>query len=131
MKFHHIGIFVNDLKYGNEILSGLHKIVKSSEVIFDNNLKVKIQFLTDEFGLCYELVAPYGIGNPVENLLKSGKNILNHIAYQVQDFEASYERLRNLGCIPITLPQPAVAFGGSRVVFFITKLRYIIELIEF
>lgn len=130
MRFHHLGIFVSNLQIGCEVLSSIYNITYYSDVILDQNLKVKIQFLNDEFGVCYELVAPYGGGNPVENILKSGKNILNHIAYTVEDLDSEYDRLRKVGCIPLGVPKPAVAFGGSRVVFFLTKLRYIIELIE-
>jgi methylmalonyl-CoA/ethylmalonyl-CoA epimerase len=38
--------------------------------------------------------------------------------------------LRAQGCCPAGAPQPAVAYGGRRVQFFVSPLRFVIELIE-
>jgi hypothetical protein len=32
--------------------------------------------------------------------------------------------------MPLGEPRPAVAFGGARVIFFLTPLRMIVELVE-
>tara|TARA_Y100001935_G_C17136616_1_gene423349 strand:- start:277 stop:675 length:399 start_codon:yes stop_codon:yes gene_type:complete len=130
MKFDHIGIFVREIDLGIEELNSFLNIVSESEVFHDNNLKVSVKFLYDESKICYELVAPFGEGNPVENVLSSGKNILNHLAYKSSNFDEDLEKLRNKGALPITIPQPALAFEGSRVVFLLSPLRFIIELIE-
>lgn len=130
MQFDHIGVFVKTLDQGRARLQEMLPIAKVGQVFHDPLLKVSVQFLHDTGGICYELVAPNGEGNPVDAMLAEKRNILNHVAYKVADFDAGVEHLRKAGCMPLGMPQPALAFGGARVVFFLTPLRMIIELIE-
>lgn len=130
MKFDHIGVFVHDIAAGDEALSDIIPITRRSEIFTDPVIKVKVQFLFDASGICYELVAPFGEGNPVDGILKSRRNILNHVAYRTADFDATLDDLRSKGGFPLNEPKPAVAFGGKRVVFLMTGLNFIIELIE-
>ncbi len=128
--FHHIGLFVKDLAFGLEQLGKVIEIASVSEVIADENLLVLIQFVTDASGVRYELVAPFGEGNPVERALKTKRNILNHVAYVSQDFENDISELRQNGAIILGVPRQAKAFDGRRVCFFLTKLGVIFELVE-
>jgi len=129
-KFHHIGLLVKDLAVGLEKLERTIDVASVSEVIVDENLLVLIQFITDKSGVRYELVAPFGVGNPVEQALRSKKNILNHVAYMSQDFDNDFVELRRSGAIPLGMPKQAKAFDGRRVVFFLTSLGFIFELVE-
>jgi methylmalonyl-CoA/ethylmalonyl-CoA epimerase len=128
--FDHIGLFVADLDRGRRRLGALLPIADLSEPIEDPGLKVRIQFATDTSGVRYELVAPFGEGDPVSGVLASGQAILNHVAYRVADLDAALARLRAEGALPLGPPSPAVAFGGRRVVFLLTRLRFILELVE-
>ena len=130
MHFDHIGVFVSDIEHGRALLSALLPITRRSETFYDPLLQVAVQFLYDRSGICYELVAPNGPKNPIETVLKTRKNVLNHVAYRVDDIEAKLSELRDAGCFPITEARPAVAFGGRRVVFLYTPLNFIIELVE-
>jgi methylmalonyl-CoA/ethylmalonyl-CoA epimerase len=130
MKFDHIGIFCKNLEFGRKKLIEIFPILNLSKEFHDPLLKVSVQFLYDSNNFCYELVAPNGLGNPVDSILKNKKNILNHIAYKVYDFDLTIEEYRNFGCLPLTLPQPAIAFNGARVIFFLTPVDVIVELIE-
>ena len=130
MIFDHIGVFVKELDYGYEQLSKLIDMAHKSEVYNDPLLRVSVQFCYDQGGLCYELVAPYGESSPVDPVLKNGSNILNHVAYKTTQFNASVSKLRETGCVPLGTPQPALAFNGARVIFFLTPLKLIFELIE-
>ncbi len=130
MIFDHIGLFVGDLDQGRRKLAALLPIAAWSDPIEDAGLKVRIQFATDTSGVRYELVAPFGEGDPVSGVLQSGQAILNHVAYRVADLDAELGRLRAEGALPLGPPSPAVAFGGRRVVFLLTRLRFILELVE-
>lgn len=130
MQFDHIGVFVKTLDQGRAGLLEMLPIAKVGQVFHDPLLKVSVQFLHDTSGICYELVAPNGEGNPVDAVLADKRSILNHVAYKVADFDAGVEQLRQARCMPLGMPQPAVAFGGARVVFFLTPLRMIVELVE-
>ena len=46
------------------------------------------------------------------------------------DVRTSVSKLRETGCVPLGTPQPALAFNGARVIFFLTPLKLIFELIE-
>lgn len=130
MKFDHIGIFVHEIAAGDAALSASIPIARRSEIFTDPVIKVKVQFLFDESGICYELVAPFGEGNPVDGVLKTRRNVLNHVAYRTADLDAVLAAQREKGAFPLNAPTPAVAFGGKRVVFLMTPLNFIIELIE-
>ena len=130
MKFDHIGVFVSDIAAGDAALSAMLPIERRSEIFTDPVIKVQVQFLYDASGICYELVAPAGPGNPVDGVLKSRRNVLNHVAYRTADLATTLEDLRAQGAFPLNQPTPAVAFGGKRVVFLMTSLNFIIELVE-
>ena len=129
-KFHHIGIFVKNLDFGKKEISRFNKVASSSSEIIDEEMGVKIIFLKDYDGIRYELVAPFGDKSPVTNVLKRKKDFLNHIAYETDDFEIEINRLRKEGLVPLGAPKKAKAFQGSRVIFFLSPLGLIIELIE-
>ena len=130
MKFDHIGVFVQDIAAGDAALSAMIPIARRSGIFTDPVIKVQVQFLYDTSGICYELVAPAGAGNPVDGVLKTRRNVLNHVAYRTADLDATLADLRAQGAFPLNEPTPAVAFGGKRVVFLMTALNFIIELVE-
>ena len=130
MKFHHIGIFCNTINEGKKNILNLLKPKKISKITYDKNLGVKVLFITDKDNIIYEIVAPYGKKNPVSKILKQKKNILNHIAYKVKNFDNVILKLRSKGFAPLGRAQPALAFKNMRVCFFLTPLHFIIEVIE-
>ena len=130
MKFHHIGIFVKNLSNGKKELSKIVRIKKKSKIFIDRKLNVKVQFYYDHCQLCYELIAPHGKQNPVSAIIKSKKNILNHLAFKTKTFDKKVIELRNLGFAPLQEAKEAVAFNNKRVIFFLNNLNFIIELIE-
>lgn len=130
MKFDHIGLFVRDLTNGRETLATILPIGDWTAPLDDPLIRVRVQFGRDRAGIRYELVAPLGPGNPVEGALAGGTNILNHIAYLTPDLDAEVRRQRRAGAVPTGPAQPAVAFGGRRVIFLLTPLRFILELVE-
>ena len=130
MKFDHIGIFVKELNYGRTEIAKVIDISDESEVYNDPVLNVSVQFCYDKSKICYELVAPFGDNNPVDMVLKNNGNTLNHVAYKTNKFDEKILHYREKGCIPLGPASQAVAFGGARVIFFLTPLKFIIELIE-
>lgn len=130
MEFDHLGVFVKTLEQGRAVLESIVPIAAASDPVHDPQLRVSVQFLRDTSGVRYEIVAPNGQGNPVDAILSEQRNSLNHVAYRVTNFDAQVARLREARCMPLGEPRPAVAFGGARVIFFLTPLRLIVELIE-
>lgn len=129
--FHHLGIVVSDIEVGKNMLNNIFGTLKWSDSVVDNN-----QFVTVCFGraygtdLLYELVAPLNKGSPVDNVLKEKKNVINHTAYKTNEFQKTCQNLRKVGCVPITRAMPAAAFDNALVIFYLTPLNFIIEVIE-
>lgn len=130
MKFDHIGIFVPSIATGRKYLESILHVSNWTEPVDDPIQKVSVQFGTDLLGICYEIVAPCGENNPVDVLLSQSKNILNHVAYKVDNIDIEIERLIGERCILVSGPSPAKAFNNNNIAFLYTPLRFIIELIE-
>jgi hypothetical protein len=130
MKFDHIGIFSKSLDEGRKHMRNIFEIKKLSREFHDQSLKVSIQFLTDKSGITYEIVAPFGKNNPVDKVLNKNKNILNHVAYRTKNFSKEIKKLRGVGCAPLDVAKKALAFNYAKVIFFITPLNFIIEIVQ-
>jgi len=129
LDFNHIGIFVKNIKKSEKFLSPFIYKVKSSKSILDKKLGIKAKLFFDKKKICYELVEPYGNNSPVSGFLKRGINILNHVAYKTKNFEETLTELRKNGFMQITKINYSKLFK-SRIVFFISPLNYIVEIIE-
>jgi methylmalonyl-CoA/ethylmalonyl-CoA epimerase len=130
MKFDHIGVVVADIGEGRQMLHALFGIQNWTEMFEDPVIGVFVQFGIGSDGPCYELIAPRGEKSPVSVALRTGKGILNHVAYLVSDLESAGKGLREAGWMPVAEAQPAVAYNGRTVQFFMSPLRFIVELIE-
>lgn len=132
MRFDHIGVAAPDLSYGRDFLKTTLNITRWTEEYVDPGIGVIVQFgrAEDGSGPWYELVAPHGDRSPVAAAIKAGKNILNHVAYFVDNIEEAGAKLRENRCFPASEAMPAVAYRGQRVQFFISPMKFMIELIE-
>tara|TARA_A100000164_G_C21313789_1_gene498873 strand:+ start:137 stop:532 length:396 start_codon:yes stop_codon:yes gene_type:complete len=130
MKFHHIGIIVKDINYGLKFYRNIFLKLKVSNTIIDKKIGVKIKFLSGKNNVLIELISPYGKFSPIKNLINQKKAIINHLAYKVRNLDNQMTILKKKKCLQISNPIPAKAFNGKRVVFFMTPLNHIIELIE-
>lgn len=130
MEFHHIGLFVHCLEDGIEHMGNTINIVSISDRIDDPIIDVAIIFLKDHSGITYELVAPLSKESPVNGVLKRGSGFLNHLAYVSNNFDVDVSRLRKNQNVPLGPARPAKAFNGKRVIFFLNKLNFIVEIIE-
>jgi methylmalonyl-CoA/ethylmalonyl-CoA epimerase len=129
-RFDHLGVVVKSLSTGKKHLTNILQIKQWTQPFTDHVNGVEIQFGQDSCGVVYELLAPIDENSPVYPALKGGKAILNHVAYITDDLEASAKHLVRNGCGSTGEPNPAIAYGGARIQFFVTPLRTIIELVE-
>jgi methylmalonyl-CoA/ethylmalonyl-CoA epimerase len=129
MEFDHLGVVVKDLAQARVGVAALLLIEEWTPAIEDHVNGVIAQFGRDRSGVCYELLQPLGPASPVAAALKSDR-ILNHVAYRVADLAADASRLRRARCVPTGAPRSAVAYGGRRLQFFLSPLKFYIELIE-
>lgn len=130
MHFHHIGIIVKKLSFGTNFYKKILNKITISKTIIDKNLGVKIKFIKSNDKILYELISPYGHTSPIKNSLKKNINIINHIAYKDKNFYKTILFLKKNNFIQISNAVKAKAFKGKKVVFFLTPLKHILELIE-
>jgi methylmalonyl-CoA/ethylmalonyl-CoA epimerase len=129
-RFDHLGVVVKTLERGRSRLADLLSISDWTGAIDDPVNGVRLQFGRDPAGLVYELLEPLGQDSPVHSALQGGRAILNHVAYRVPDLKAGAEHFARAGAAPVGEPKPAIAYDGLPIQFFVTPLRFVIELIE-
>ena len=130
LQFDHIGIFCKNLKFGSKHIHSLFQIKKKSIIIIDRKLKLQFQLFFDESNICYELVADMRGSTLVKNTLKR-KSFLNHIAYKTSNFNSIVKRNLNLGCIAISKKFVSKVFKDKKIIFLLSPLGIIVEIIEF
>ena len=135
LQFDHLGVVVANLAAGRDFLALTLGITQWTAVTDDPIIRVSVQFGTaPSGGPTYELITPFspdGVADsPIANVLRQGKHILNHVAYLTPDLEASAAHFREQGCYPAGPPQPALAYDNRLVQFWLSPLRFVIELIE-
>jgi methylmalonyl-CoA/ethylmalonyl-CoA epimerase len=130
MTFDHVGVVVSDLAQGFLSIRALLPIVSTTERFDDVHLGVSVQFVRDESGAVFELIAPLGSSSPVARIAASRTGVINQFAYLVEDLSRAGGYFRFNGATPTAPPKPAIAFGGALVQFFLAREGFIVELIE-
>jgi methylmalonyl-CoA/ethylmalonyl-CoA epimerase len=130
LRFDHVGVVVGEIEVGRAFFAEALGIDRWTEVFADPGLGVSVQFGVGASGPCYELIAPLGENSPVAAALRGGQRILNHVAYLTADLEAEGAKFAGQGCCAAGPAHPAVAYGGRRVQFWVSPLRFMVELIE-
>ena len=98
-------------------------------VVEDPLQRVRLCFAEYDGGRV-ELIAPLGPDSPVTQLVARSGGGLYHICFETTDLEDEVRSLRRSGFVPTGPAQPAVAFGGRRVIFLYHRLAQLIELVE-
>lgn len=130
LTFDHAGVVVRDLARGFQSIKTLLPIISRTKRFDDQQLGVSVQFLQDESGVVFELIAPLGSSSPVAKIAASRIGVINQLAYRVEDLSRAGEYFRFNGATPTAPPKPAIAFGGALVQFFLVPEGFIVELIE-
>lgn len=130
LRFDHLGLVVNRLDRGRKYLVAGLGATQWTEQVHDAVNGVRLQFGRDASGICYELLEPLDAMSPVYAALKSGKGILNHVAYRVPDLQNWQVRMQEAGWARTSDPKPAIAYDGRLIQFFVSPVRLMIELIQ-
>lgn len=130
MKFDHIGVTTANLQTGRPLLENSVGVQAWTEAFEDPVNEVWVQFGHDASGICYELLAPLSDRSPIRRVLAQKVNVLNHVAYLVDDLAARAAHLVAAGFVPVAPARPAIAYGNKPIQFFVSRSRLLIELIE-
>ena len=131
-KLRHVGVAVPALDPATEILESLFGYRVISGPFDDPIQKVTVNFLTqaDDDVAEIELIAPLTEDSPIKSMLTKGSGGAYHLCFETSDMEQALAHAKNNGCIVVSPPAPAVAFGGRRIAWIYTKTRQLFELVE-
>jgi methylmalonyl-CoA/ethylmalonyl-CoA epimerase len=76
-----------------------------------------------------ELVEPAYPGSPVKKFLERGGG-MHHLCYEVDNLDEAVRGASARGLVMIRRPVPAVALGGRRVAWFLSREKLLIEYLE-
>jgi methylmalonyl-CoA/ethylmalonyl-CoA epimerase len=99
--------------------------------VFDPLQKVRVTFFqgrnpTDPL---IELIEQGGPESPVARFVERGGGI-HHLCYEAKDLESPLRFCQSVGTLFSRPPVPAVAFGGRRIAWGVTKKRLLMEFLE-
>ena len=130
-QLHHVGFVVADIAACVESFALSFRASWSGEVITDPLQRVKAAFLTVAGnGVLIELVEPTGPDSPVQRFLTERSGGMHHLCYEVSDADAELVRIRSARGLIVSRPQAAVAFGGRRIAWALTREKVLLEFLE-
>ncbi len=132
MRLDHIGVVVGDLGASGKYYQDLWGVHEFSPTIDEPQQKVKIMFarMRESLSPAIELIQPIDENSAVYNFLKKTGGGLHHICYEVDDLDKSIEHFKRQKALVIGNIYPGAGHQGRRVIWFYTRLKELIELIE-
>ena len=131
-RLRHVGMAVSALAPTTELLRSLLGYRVVSGPFEDPRQRVQVSFLAagEDDVAQIELVAPMAEDSPVKSLLGRGGASAYHLCFETTDIDAALDYARSLGCMVVSEPVPAVAFGGRLIAWLYTPTRQLFELVE-
>lgn len=128
----HVGVAVPDIDAAASALESIFGYRVISGPFDDPIQKVTVNFMTqsDDDAVEIELITPLTEDSPLRTMLNKNGGGAYHLCFQTNDIEGALAHARSKGCIVVSNPVPAIAFGGRRIAWFYTKTRQLFELVE-
>lgn len=128
----HVGVAVPSLDSAAKSLADLFGYRVVSGPFDDPIQKVTVNFLSHgENNVAeIELIAPLTDDSPIKSMLAKGSGGAYHLCFGTTDIDAALQHAKSNGCIIVSGPVPAVAFGGRRIAWLYTPSRQLFELVE-
>lgn len=110
----HIGVAVEEIEPALELYRDSFELTLAHrEVVEEQGVEAVLLDVGENH---VELLAPISADTPVGRFLAKHGPGLHHVAYQVQDIEATLEKLRKAG-LQLIDQEPRTGIRGSRVAF--------------
>jgi catechol 2,3-dioxygenase-like lactoylglutathione lyase family enzyme len=131
MKFLHLGVAVAKLEGTLESYAELFGYTLISGPFDDPIQKVSVCFMGSgkPGDAVVELIAPLTEDSPVKGVLARGGGAY-HMCFETPGLDEVLTDVLAKGCLLVSKPVPAVAFGGRRIAWIYTPTRQLIELLE-
>jgi methylmalonyl-CoA/ethylmalonyl-CoA epimerase len=131
LKLHHVGFVVRSIQDCGSSFAQALGGTWDGKIFFDPLQKVHVTFFAGRTNTdpLIELVEPGAEDSPVTRFLQRGGG-LHHLCYEVNDLEGHLEFCKSVGNTIIRPPVPAVAFGGRRIAWAVTRKKLLLEFLE-
>jgi methylmalonyl-CoA/ethylmalonyl-CoA epimerase len=131
VKLHHIGFVLASIQESAESFARSLGATWDGNIVFDPLQKVRVTFLKGAHfsDALIELIEPAEPESPVSHFLET-RGGLHHLCYEVEDLEAHLAFCKSVRTIIVRPPVPAVAFGGRRIAWTLTRKRLLVEFLE-
>ena len=131
VRLHHFGFVLSSIQDSAESFARSLGATWDGNIVFDPIQKVRVAFLEGAHAhdSLIELVEPASPDSPVNRFLNGGRG-LHHLCYEVADMERHLAFCRSVRTVIIRKPVPAVAFGGRRIAWALTKQKLLVEFLE-
>jgi methylmalonyl-CoA/ethylmalonyl-CoA epimerase len=131
-KLLHVGVAVPEIEPATNVLESLFGYRVISGPFDDPIQKVTVNFLTQsvEDRTEVELIAPLTADSPIRAMLNKNGGGAYHLCFQTNDLEQALLHVKSKGCIVVSGPAPATAFGGRRIAWFYAPTKQLFELVE-
>lgn len=132
LRFHHLGLAVDDPEVAILFLSGLG--YRTGDTFFDPLQNVHLLMCVHASMPAVEIIYPAQGAGPLDKLLaKHKKGLIYHMCYSTDDLDASIKSMETderIRLICISPPKRAVLFGGKEVSFYLVAGVGLIEIIN-
>ena len=128
---HHIGYVVASIAEDIDRWRLALSAISVTEIYDDEIQQARVAFLDlPPAGVTkVELVEPLGQDSRVAGFLNEGGG-LHHLCFEVDDIELQISQMKMQKAMLLRRPQPAVAFGGRRIAWMLTREKLLIEYLE-
>ena len=127
---HHIGFVVQSIARTAEGFANAIGAHWDAQVIHDPLQQVRVTFMSrGDSAPLIELIEPAEPKSPVSNFVSAGGG-LHHLCYEVTSLDDELRFARSVGSLVVKRPLPAVAFGGRRIAWVVTKQNLLLEYLE-
>lgn len=132
VRLHHVGFVVSSIEDCAAGFAASLGATWDGNIFADPIQKVRVTFFRapNPGEPSIELVEPGGPESPVTSFLEKRGGGLHHICYEVADLDAHLKFCKSTGTIIIRQPVRAVAFGGRRIAWGVTKKKLLVEFLE-
>lgn len=129
---HHVGFVVASVEAAAPDFARSVGAATMSEIFHDPLQRVDVIFLYPPGSPAIELISPPAAESstsPVASFLERGGG-LHHICYEVADLDGQIREMQSRRALVVRPPKPAVAFGGRRIAWVMTREKLLIEYVE-
>jgi len=130
-RLHHIGFVVPSIRNSGQSFAESLGSTWDGSIVHDPLQMVRVTFLRGRSPAdpLIELVEPDGPLSPAAGCLRRGGG-LHHLCYEVEDLDLRLRAYEAMLAKVVRLPAPAVAFGGRRIAWVVTKDKLLLEFLE-